>query len=100
MGKLLNMLENGMLIKKLETEDVYFLMGHLFLEEWLMDFFKDLEHTLGHFQRHLTNKKKKICVLFIQVIGFKVVCMDKVNSLIHAGQFIKEILLTIYTFVL
>lgn len=99
MGKLLNMLENGMLIKKSETEDVYFLMGHPFLEKWLMDFFKDSENTLGHFQKHLMNTKKKITDSFIQVIGYKVVCMDKVNLLIHAAQFTKEILLIIYTFV-
>lgn len=99
MGKLLNMQENGMLIKKSEIEDVYFLMGHPFLEKWLMDFFKDSEHTLGHFQKHLMNTKKKIYDSFIQVIGYKVVCMDKVNLLIYAAQFTKEILLIIYTFV-
>ena len=100
MDKLLNMQENGKLIKKLETEDVCFLMGHPFLEEWLMDFFQDSEPILGHFQKHLTSTKKKIYDLFIQVIGYKVVCMDRVNLRIHVVQFIKEILQTIYTFVL
>jgi hypothetical protein len=74
-------------------------MDHPFPEKWLMDFFKDLEPILGHFQKLLMNTKKKIYDLFIQVIGYKVVCMDKVNLLIHVAQFTKEILLTIYTFV-
>ena len=89
------MLENGKLIQRLETEIAFILMAHLFLEKLSMDYFKALVPIPGHFQKH--QMSTKILSLFIQVSGFKVACMDRVNLLMHVAQSTKEILLTIYT---